>query len=360
MSICKEIEHFLLFFDIVMKIWRKYRYMAKRKKKNSHLGAKVLNYIAWVLALIALILSSIVAGYYFGYEDAKEEIVVKKSIEKEKTSALLTKLEKATAIPAKESVQTRLKKVLKKETPEYISASHELDSIKEPKAPKRVQREVKHSPSKPKLAIIIDDVSIASHVKAVKSLSLPITMSFLPPRPARPNSAELASHENVYMVHLPMEAQNYSAEEPETLRISDSQKKISFKIREIKKLFPKVSYINNHTGSKFTSNEVAMNRLINALNENKISFIDSRTTAKTKAPEVLENFGLNYIARDVFLDHEPEKDYILKQIKKAVKVAKKHGTAIAIGHPHKNTILALSESKEVLKDVELVYINRLH
>ena len=52
--------------------------------------------------------------------------------------------------------------------------------------------------------------------------------------------------------------------------------------------------------------------------------------------------------------------FIKKAIKKAIKIAKLHGTAIAIGHPRANTILALHESKKLFKDVELVYINRLY
>lgn len=40
-----------------------------------------------------------------------------------------------------------------------------------------------------------------------------------------------------------------------------------------------------------------------------------------------------------------DKPYILSQIKKAIEIAKKHGSAIAIGHPHANTIAAISESK---------------
>ena len=55
-----------------------------------------------------------------------------------------------------------------------------------------------------------------------------------------------------------------------------------------------------------------------------------------------------------------DKAYIKKQIKKAIKIAKKHGTAIAIGHPHVNTLLAISESKKLFKEVELVMINRLY
>ncbi|MDQ7067178.1 MAG: divergent polysaccharide deacetylase family protein [Sulfurimonas sp.] len=333
--------------------------MAKRKKSQAkQINNKILTYIAWTLALIALVLSALLVGYYIGFSDGKVKAQKAYSEQNNKQKELLTKLEKS-LVKKEQSVNSRLKNVLKKETKQYISASHEIDGSSLDKVPKMAQRKKIIISHKARLAIIIDDVGTKSQVAAIKSLRLPLTMSFLPPSKARPNTPALAKKEKYYMVHLPMEAQNWSAEEPNTLRIHDKQSKISARIKEIKKLFPKVNYINNHTGSKFTSNEVAMNRLIFALKANDIYFIDSRTTAQTKAPKVLKNFGLKYVARDVFLDHHMDKAYVLQQIKKAIKVAKSHGTAIAIGHPHKNTIQALYESKELLKDVELVYINRL-
>jgi hypothetical protein len=74
----------------------------------------------------------------------------------------------------------------------------------------------------------------------------------------------------------------------------------------------------------------------------------------------MKNFGYKYVSRDVFLDHHPDKESVKKQIKEAIRIAKLHGTAIAIGHPHKNTLLALKESKYLLKDVDLVYVDRLY
>jgi len=332
--------------------------MAKRRKKsNTKKESKFLFYFAWFLAVVAMVLSALVAGYYYGYEEAKEEIVKKEKTLKENQLALLKQQEKTTSKKAMQDVNNRLKEVLKNNTEHYSSASHEYDEMPQISPPKRA---VKKVVTKPKLAIIIDDVSIKSHVNALKSLNIPLTMSFLPPSAARPNSAKLASKEKFYMVHLPMEAQSFSAEEPLTLRVNDSEETISDRIKELKRLFPKVAYINNHTGSKFTSNELAMNRLIFALNAQNINFIDSRTTAQTKAPKVLKNYGISYVARDVFLDHHMDIPYIKKQIKKAISIAKSHGTAIAIGHPHANTILALSESKKLFKDVELVYVNKLY
>ena len=64
--------------------------------------------------------------------------------------------------------------------------------------------------------------------------------------------------------------------------------------------------------------------------------------------------------RDSFLDHELDKDYVKGQIKKAIKVAKVHGSAIAIGHPHANTLLAISESKHLFSEVELVLVDKLY
>jgi len=346
--------------------------LAKRKHVKTKKKLNILNYLVWVLGVVALILTSSVTGYYFGYKDAKEEITKIEQESQAKRLALLQKIEDANK-KGKETVNKRLKEVLKKEAKRdkkeevikkvksYAGSSHEYSSSRAGEAPKRVKRESKVLTStKPKLAIIIDDVSVRSHIKAIKSLNLPLTMSFLPPSKARPNSAKLAAKESFYMVHLPMEAKNFNAEEPITLRVTDSQSKITSVIKEIKYHFPKVKYINNHTGSKFTSDEKAMNKLIVALNEQNISFIDSRTTADTKVPVVMEKFGYKYVSRDVFLDHHPDKAYVKSQIKKAIKIAKSEGIAIAIGHPHANTIMALYESKNLFKDVELVYVNRLY
>ena len=372
--------------------------MAKRKtttKPQSKSSSKFLFYLAWTLAVIALMLSVLLAGYYFGKESAKKELLKKELVEKKKREALVEKLQQsAQNIQEQKSINERLQDVLKKESESEkpklqelpkeevkkeeltkqekvvaekaklkekkadVSASHEIDG----EAPEKLQaqkRERVKSPHKPKLTIIIDDVGTKSQVKAIKSLNLPLVMSFLPPSKGRPHTPALAANEKNYMVHLPMEAQKFSAEEPYTLHVNDSQERISQRVAEIKKLFPNARYINNHTGSKFTGNEASMNRLIYALNANGIKFIDSRTTGQTKVPKVLKNYGLRYLGRDIFLDHHMDKPYILSQIKKAVKVAKVHGTAIAIGHPHKNTLQALRESKKILQDVDLVFIDKL-
>ncbi len=337
--------------------------MKKKNKKKPITKKKKNNFLTYIILILILIIMSIgtfVLGYYYGYDDGKNNTISKYKTDKKKRLSAIKKLENVTSTKHITNVRNRLKEVLKKVSKEDIVASHEYDNQKYKKPPKALKRNIQKTINKPKLAIIIDDVSTKRHIKYIKSVGIPLTMSFLPPSKARPNSAKLASHQNIYMVHLPMEAFNFNAEEDVTLRVSDSASKIDAVIKHIKKIFPRVKYINNHTGSKFTSNENAMNKLIYALKAQHINFIDSRTTGKTKVKQVMQNFGLRYVARDVFLDHKSDKASIKKAIKQAIRVAKLHGTAIAIGHPHANTLRALYESKALFKDVELVYINRLY
>ncbi len=65
------------------------------------------------------------------------------------------------------------------------------------------------------------------------------------------------------------------------------------------------------------------------------------------------------LSRNIFLDNNKNKKYIQKQLKKAIKNAKKNGSAIAIGHPYNITFQTLKDSKHLLKDIELVYINQI-
>lgn len=323
------------------------------KKSNS---SKFLVITAWILAVIALILTSALIGYYLGLSDIKK---VPTHVEEKKVT--LPKVHTVVQVPQKEksSVNERLKEVLKKEQSDDVIAKHEYEDI-DNNPPKAIDRQVVNRVSKPKLAIIIDDVSTKTQIKSIKDVGITLSMSFLPPSSIRPNSAKLAAKEKFYMVHLPMEAMHFNKEEPYTLRVNDSQETIEQRIDEIKQLFPKVAYINNHTGSKFTADEIAVNKLINVLQKEKIHFIDSRTIGSTKVPKVMKNFGLPYMSRDVFLDNKQDESYIIGQIKQAIRVAKAHGTAIAIGHPHKDTLQALKDAKNLFKDVDLVQVDKLY
>ena len=213
----------------------------------------------------------------------------------------------------------------------------------------------------PKLAIIMDDISTNAHVSELKKLSIKVTPSIFPPEEEHPKSAELAKEYSVYMVHLPLQALNYTNEKANTLRTGDSKEKISQRIKDIKNDFKGVKYINNHTGSGFTSDFKSTLALLAELKNSEIYFIDSLTTNKSTVLDASKKLGLKYAYRDVFLDNEQNVSKILKMINKAVAVAKKDGVAIAICHPYKSTFEALKiAQKDAFNGVEVVYVDKIY
>ncbi len=343
--------------------------MTKRKQTKKVTSTPlVIKYLS--LAAIALLMLGIagLSGYYFGFESGQEQTKAQLAQEQAQAKKVIEELQSAAETQVQKSRNEQLGELLKKHeevaaaepqppvaevATSEVAATHEYENVP-PEGPKR---EATKKATLPKLAIIIDDVAFARDVAAIKALNIPLTLSFLPPNKRHPDSAQLAAKEPFYMLHLPLEAMNFSAEEHHTLYVKDSQQRISERIAELRKIFPKTTYVNNHTGSRFTANEVAMNRLGFALRQEKMHFIDSRTTAETKVPKVMQNFNLPYVARDVFLDHVADVQAIKKQIRRAVEIAKQSGSAIAIGHPRKETLRALRESSDVLREVQLVRID---
>jgi polysaccharide deacetylase 2 family uncharacterized protein YibQ len=241
--------------------------------------------------------------------------------------------------------------------PRFKKHEKNIDIEEEIKPKKNVIKKREFSTKNPKLAIVVDDIILQSQVDAINSLGLNINLSFLPPTNKHPNSAKIAKNQKSHLIHIPLEAFNYNNSSYNLLKENFSYKQIEKEIIRLKKLYPNAKYVNNHTGSKFTSNLQAMKRLISILDKHDFKFLDSRTSKYTKAIEASKILNIEILSRKIFLDNMSNVNYIKKQIKKAVKIAKKDGFTIAICHPKSATIRALALSKKVLKDVELVYLN---
>lgn len=213
--------------------------------------------------------------------------------------------------------------------------------------------------SRAKLAIIIDDVGTDEQAQKIAALPVRVTPSIFPPEYQRKDTRSLARGFEHYAIHLPMEAssaKNNSA----TLRASDNYEKLRGVIEKLRADFPNAKFINNHTGSKFTSDERAMQNLLRAMNEHGFLFIDSRTSPATKAKAAMNGLGMRYVHRDVFLDNQNSVAAVRKKLREAVALAKKQGYAIAIGHPKSSTLRALANSADILGEVDLVYLDEIY
>lgn len=234
---------------------------------------------------------------------------------------------------------------------------------------KNTQGQRKCQRTKPQLAIIIDDIGTLAQYRVLTKIHYKITPSLFPKSRINPQTPKIAEIAPFYMVHLPLEALNFYQEGHEWLFVGDSRDKIEKRIQAIKKDFPTLTYINNHTGSKFTQNLDSMKLLLETLAKHNINFLDSRTTPHTKtnllynadSQKPLNPCQEQFLERDVFLDNELNIPKITQNLIQAVKIAKTKGYAIAIGHPHKETILALKNAEDYLakSGVEIVYVNEI-
>ena len=213
---------------------------------------------------------------------------------------------------------------------------------------------------KPKLVLIIDDIAVKEHADMVRSIGLRVTPSIFPATRTHPDTPQIARGFEFFMIHLPMQAQHFGRPEIGTLNIGDSFESILARVQKVRADFPRAKFINNHTGSKFTSDAESMIKAYEAFERTGFTFVDSRTIASSVVAKIAKKYGKPYIARDVFLDDDTAKSSVKKRLKEAVELAKRRGFAIAIGHPKKNTIDAIKESKNgLLSEVEVVYLNEL-
>jgi uncharacterized protein len=198
----------------------------------------------------------------------------------------------------------------------------------------------------PRLAIILDDVgSDPSAVDTIFSLHYPLTLSVLPNH-ARSTQIAQEAHQRGYevMLHLPMESVANETPEPQELHPGMSPGEISSTLNAMLATVPDAVGVNNHQGSLATSNAQLMGELMPLLHTHRLFFIDSRTTAGTTAYTHAQSAGVPSAFRNVpFLDDVQDVGAIRRQLELAFKDAKEKHEAIAIGHPHRETLRALAE-----------------
>jgi polysaccharide deacetylase 2 family uncharacterized protein YibQ len=199
---------------------------------------------------------------------------------------------------------------------------------------------------RPIIAIVLDDVGAAPlDVPGALGLPAPVTLSIMT---YAPNAAKIASeahrtgHE--IMVHVPMEPINRDADPGKNALLTNlSADEIARRLDWGLAQFQGYVGINNHMGSKFTQNSAGMRVVLEALKERGLLFLDSRTIANSVGDSLAAEIGVTHLQRDVFLDDVIDAADIMKELARTEAIARKHGVAIAIGHPHRDTVEALRQ-----------------
>lgn len=197
------------------------------------------------------------------------------------------------------------------------------------------------------LVIVIDDLGEnLNFAKELTTLGVPVTFAIWPKASKTAETLAVARKAGVeYILHQPMEPYGHPRTKmgPGGVATSMSPEEIRSVIGANIAALPGIVGVNNHMGSRFTEDAPALRAALEEVKSHGIFFLDSQTTGKTVAIPVARSLGLPLLRRDVFLDNEQRVDAILVQIRKAERLAQLHGRAIAIGHPHKETMEALRQ-----------------
>ena len=310
------------------------RRSTKSSRKRSTRKKKDRTYLIVSLSVLSLFITGLLIGYLVG-----------------RRSVNISVGEKPKEIPL-------AKRKAEKRVPTAISGRKKGEKLSKVKA-------------KGLVAIVIDDFGYRKvDIDRFKKLPYPISVSIIPFTLYEKYSAQEAiKFGKSVMLHIPMEP-NSSGEKIEKLEKKTkgmlntkmTEKQIRALLREEIKRVPYAVGANNHMGSKFTRFKRGMRVVLDELNRNGLFFLDSRTVAYSLGVRVGREMGIVVLKRDIFLDNSQDVNYIKHQLDELAKIAVRRGYAIAIGHPHITTYLALKEKLPELekKGIEVVPIEKIY
>ncbi|MBU0651205.1 divergent polysaccharide deacetylase family protein, partial [bacterium] len=164
------------------------------------------------------------------------------------------------------------------------------------------------------------------------------------------------------IIHMPMESIKNLNPGPGAILKSMNDSQIKDLLEKNIKSVPYSIGINNHMGSKITRDYRCMKIIMSDVKERGMLFIDSFVIGDSVARKTAEELEMPVLKRDVFLDNQDDPVYIKNQLLELIKIAKKNGKAIGIGHITKvNTIQVISEMINEMKEqgVKFCYVSEV-
>jgi hypothetical protein len=198
-----------------------------------------------------------------------------------------------------------------------------------------------------RLAILLDDggqsMDLVPQAAALPSAVAVAILPFLPYSAETANAMYDAGHE--IWLHLPMEPEGYPNENPGpgALLVEMPPKDLRRTVHSALNNIPHVVGVNNHMGSRATTDLRMMTWVMQELKARNMAFIDSRTTTRTVAEEAARAQGVPTNRRHVFLDNERTQAAIRSQLDEAVYRCRMEGEIIAIGHLAPETVQLLAK-----------------
>lgn len=222
-----------------------------------------------------------------------------------------------------------------------------------------------HAEPSPRIAIIIDDLGyqLEAGRRAIQ-LPAPVTFAILPNTPHGERLARFAGDRGKdVLLHLPLEAvEHRGAVEPGGITLDMTHSAFRTAFADALATVPNAVGVSSHRGSLLTQHPGHMAWLMQEIGAREnLFFVDSFTTHESIALQVALEAGIAATRRDVFLDHERNVEAVMRELERLKQLARKHGQAVAIGHPFGETLSVLERELPALRSegFELVTIGEL-
>lgn len=255
----------------------------------------------------------------------------------------------AKSIENTNKIQTENKNI-QKTKPEIENKNKTVENLEKSKKNEQIQNKEKKqdlpflippAQNGATLVFVIDDAGMnAGYTKRYASLPFPLTIAVLPKLLHSKDCAYIVrSSGKELILHQPMQSLNHNLDPgPGKISVDMSFSQITSIINEnLAEIGPGVKGLNNHEGSEVTEDVLRIGAVLDVCLENKIYFLDSRTTANTKAPQAaLERDMTIFEKSGPYIDNIVSREAMLKEIYKSLEAANKNGSAIVIAHVDKS------------------------
>lgn len=218
-----------------------------------------------------------------------------------------------------------------------------------------------------RLAIIIDDVGNDMKGTAeILAMPVKLTVAVMPFLPTTKKDA-IAAHEKGMdvIVHMPMEPKKGRPEwlGPGAITSNLTDEEVRSRVEKAIDDVPHAIGMNNHMGSKITSDKRIMSIVLDVCKERGLFFVDSRTNFRSVVGELAVSKNMPPVGNDIFLDDQNSKQHIRKQLDLASQRAIDKDICVVIGHvghSGMNTSAVIRESVSRLQNqVQFVGIGDL-
>ncbi|WP_407425092.1 divergent polysaccharide deacetylase family protein [Treponema sp.] len=249
-------------------------------------------------------------------------------------------------------------------SPKPQTSSNQVASLTPPKQKDEIEKNISKkrfdippASNGATIVIVIDDAGRnVENAKQYASLPFPITIAVLPKlAQSRACADAIRNAGKEVILHQPMQSLNHNLDPgPGKITSDMSTYEIAQIVKEnLRELGPGVKGINNHEGSDVTSNEIKIGAVLEVCSEMGVYFLDSRTTAATKAPQAALERDMHIFEKaGPYLDNDIDRAKMIERMRETLAWANRHGRAIVIGHVDKSVKILPELLREMYPEIK--------